>query len=76
MAFTYKTKGIELDMTDMAAIHEYYEAASTAEYLMENYDVKDESEALEFGYMVRETMDRYGLSEIDAIDHLRDKGVF
>lgn len=77
MAFTYKIKGIELTMSDMVDIHEYYGAACTAEYLMENYEcIKSEEEALILGYEVRRTMDRYGLSEIEAIDHLRFKGVF
>lgn len=77
MAFTCNYKDHELTMSEMADIHQFYEAACTAEYLMENYEcVKSEEEALILGYEVRRTMDKYGLSEIEAIDYLRFKGVF
>ena len=77
MAFAYNIKGIELTMTDMVNIHKYYEAACTAEYLMENYDhVTSEEQALALGYEVRNTMDKYGIDEMSSIDHLIYKGVF
>lgn len=76
MAFTTEIKGVTLTMNDMAMIHNYYEAACTAEYIMENYpNITNESDALELGYMVRHLMSKYDLSELDAIEHMRKKGV-
>lgn len=70
MKIQYTIKGITLDVHEMRDIHEYYEAAHTAEYLMDNYGITDEGEALQLGYDVRETMDDYGFDELEAIDHV------
>jgi hypothetical protein len=56
-----------LTMSEMAQIHQHYEAACTAEYVMENYDIVSESEALAIGYNVRRLMDKYGYDEEEAI---------
>lgn len=61
--FTYNG----LTMTEMMHIHSYYEAACTAEYVMENYDITDENEALAIGYEVRRLMDKYGYGEEEAV---------
>ena len=50
-------------MEDMMRIHLYYEAASTAEYIMYNYGIDNKEEALKIGYNVRDLMDRYGYTE-------------
>lgn len=65
----YLFKGISLSPADMCSIKNYYEASSTAEYIMENYPFLnlDEEMALDFGYGVRRSMDKYGLSEDEAI---------
>ena len=77
MAFIHEIKGITLTMEDMISIHKYYEAACTAEYLMENYEqITSEEQALAVGYEVRNAMDKYGIDELSAIDHLIYKGVF
>lgn len=65
--FTYNYKGNELDMMEMSRISSFYEAACTAEYLMDNYDIENKNEALEKGYRVREIMSDYGMSEEEAI---------
>lgn len=67
MKIQYEIKGITLDMNDLISIHNYYEAACTAEYLMDNYGIAEESEALQLGYDVRREMDKYGCAEKDAI---------
>ena len=66
MEIKYEIKGITLNERDMYDITEYYEAACTAEYLMNNYNVTEE-EAMEFGYEIRRLMDKYGYTEEDAI---------
>lgn len=67
MEIKYEIKGITLDELDLMDIHHYYEAARTAEYLMENYDISDESTAMHLGYEVRRFMDRYDYDEAEAI---------
>ena len=37
MEIKYEIKGITLNVNDLMELHHYYEAACTAEYLMENY---------------------------------------
>jgi len=68
--FTYFIKGITLTMEDMAQIHPYYEAACTAEYVMENYGITDDDNALAIGHEVRRQMDKFGWSEEEAISHV------
>lgn len=75
MSFEYKIKGIMLDIVDMVKISQYYEAACTAEIVLEKFPViKNEDEALQIGYKVREMMDDWGYSdgqsEIDAIEEI------
>lgn len=66
MKFEYEIKGITLNMSDMNQINEYYEAACTAEYLIDNYDVTEE-EVMQLGYDVRRLMNKYGYDEEEAI---------
>ena len=68
MKFQYEIKGITLDVNDLIRVHNYYEAACTAEYLMDNYGITDDSEAMQLGYDVRHEMDKYGYDEETAID--------
>jgi hypothetical protein len=67
MKIQYTIKGVTLDDIDLMECHQYYEAACTAEYLMENYDIDDESTAMHLGYEVRRLMDKYGYDEEEAI---------
>lgn len=67
MKFEYEVKGVTLDVDDLMKINAYYEAACTAEYLMDNYNIANEDKALELGYIVREYMDKYGYDEMEAI---------
>ena len=62
----YKIKGVTLNVHDMYNICEYYQAACTAEYIFENYNVTEE-EAMNFGIEVRRKMDKNECSEEDAI---------
>lgn len=66
MKFQYEIKGVTLSMSDMCQINEYYEAACTAEYLIDNYEVTEE-EAMNLGYDVRRLMKKYGYDEEEAI---------
>ena len=77
MKIEYEIKGITLNEYDMYDIKKYYEAACSAEYIMDNYDVT-EAEAMKLGERVRRLMDRYGGTEEDAIYEVmrsREKGV-
>ena len=77
MKFEYKIKGITLNEYDMYDIKKYYEAACSAEYIADNYDVT-EKEAMGLGEKVRRFMDRYGGTEEDAIYEVmrcREKGL-
>ena len=73
MEIKYEIKGITLDVYDLINIHEYYEAACTAEFVMENYEVSDEVQALQIGYDVRRLMDKYDYSELEAIDKIMEE---
>ena len=66
MKIEYEIKGVTLNEYDMYNIKEYYEAACTAEYIMENYDVTEE-EAMKLGHEVRRLMNKYGGEEEDVI---------
>ena len=78
MKIAYEIKGVTLDVYDLIKIHEYYEAACTAEYLMDNYDITDEDEALRLGYDIRILMNKYGYNEEEAIEKVmfKDKEEF
>ena len=52
MNISLTIKGITLDESDLVTVNSYYEAACTAEYMMENYDIKDEEQALNLAYEV------------------------
>ena len=67
MNISLTIKGITLDESDLVTVNSYYEAACTAEYMMENYDIKDEEQALNLAYEVRDRMDKYGYEETEAI---------
>ena len=73
MKIQYEIKGITLDVYDLMDIHHYYEAACTAEYLMDNYGITDEDDALNLGYEVRRLMDKYDWDEETAIDAIMRK---
>ena len=66
MKIEYEIKGITLNEYDMYDIKKYYEAACTAEYLIDNYNITEE-EAMRLGEEVRRLMDKYGGTEEDAI---------
>ena len=73
MEIKYEIKGITLDVGDLINIHAYYEAACTAEFVMDNYKVSDEVQALQIGYDVRKLMDKYDYSELEAIDKVMEE---
>lgn len=56
-----------LTMIDMCDIKMFYDAACTAEYLIDTGRVLDKDEALNLGYEVRRQMDKYGYDEEFAI---------
>ncbi len=76
--YTYELKHVTktLTMSNMCEINQYYEAACTAEFILDNLedfnlplDMTKET-ALQFGYDVRHQMDKYGYSEEDAISQV------
>lgn len=73
MKFEYNVKGVTLDVHDLINIHEFYEASCTAEYLVDNYNITDENEALYLGYEVRRIMDKYDYDEETAIAEVLKK---
>lgn len=73
MVIKYTIKGVTLDDFDLMECHQYYEVACTAEYLMENYDIADEDEAMNLGYEVRRLMNKYDYDELTAIDEVLRK---
>lgn len=73
MEIKYEIKGITLDVNNLMELHHYYEAACTAEYLMENHGISDESKAMNLGYEVRRLMDKYGYDEEEAINEVLRK---
>lgn len=69
MKIEYEIKGVTLDENDLVKINEYYTAACSAEYLLENYSqVKTEEQAMRLGFEVRRKMRNHGLTEEEAID--------
>ena len=67
MTISLTIKGVTLDEGDLVAVNSYYEAACTAEYLLENYGIQNEEQAMDIAYEVRHRMDKYGYEESDAI---------
>ena len=68
--FDCSANSTALSINELATLHGYYETCCTAEFLMENYDISDEEEAIFLGYRVRERMDKYSLTEDVAIDEI------
>ena len=67
MKIEYTIRGITLSEQELTQIHSYYEAACTAEYLMDNFEcVDNEQLAMSLAYKVRERMSKYHQSEEDA----------
>lgn len=73
MKIQYEIKGVTLDVYELMELHQYYEAACTAEFLMENYDITNEEDAMYLGYEVRRLMDKYDYDEETAIDEVMSK---
>ena len=74
MRIQYPIKGVILNVSDLAQIHAYYEAACTAEYLLDNYPcVTTEEQAMDLGYEVRRRMVKYDYTELEAIDALLEE---
>ena len=69
MEISYTIKGITLNKNELADIDEYYEAACTAEYIIENHGL-DEEKAMQAGYDVRRLMRKYDYTEEDAISEV------
>lgn len=65
----YKINGITLDESELCEINSYYEIACTAEYLVDNYGMNEES-AMEAASEVRRLMNKYGYDEEDAISEV------
>ena len=70
MKFQYKVKGVILDVYDLININEYYEAACTAEYLMDNYGITNEDKAMRLGSDVRRYMNKNNVTEDVAIEEI------
>ena len=70
--FTFEIKGITLNMSEMNEIHMQYELFATAEYLIENYNLAEET-ALKMAVGVRKLMNKYGLDEETAVDEILNK---
>lgn len=66
MEFKYEVKGITLGENEMRDIHQRYEILSTAEYILENWDFT-EDEAMKLAYEVRRFMDKYDITESEAL---------
>ena len=68
--FEYKINNDLLHVEDIAIISNYYQAACTAEYLIENYPEFDTLEkAMSAGYKIRDFMLLHDFSELEAIDY-------
>ena len=72
MEIKYEIKGITLDVYDLINIHEYYQTACTAEYLMDNYELT-EDEAMELGNKIRRHMDKNNVTEDIAIEEIMNE---
>lgn len=69
--FEYELHGIKLFVEDLACITNYYQAASVAEFLIENYNEFDTLEkAMSVGYEVRDLMCLQDYSEAEAVDYI------
>ena len=68
-----KKRNIVLNFKETAAIdiHKWYERACTAEYILENYaDTIENNDQIAYNIAcnIRDKMDKYSMSESDAID--------
>lgn len=69
--FEYEINGTKLRIEDLACVSNYYQAACTAEYLIENYPEFDSLEkAMSVGYQVRDLMLLHGYNEAEGIDYV------
>lgn len=69
--FEFEIHGVKLFVEDLVRISNYYQAASTAEYLIENHREFDTLEkAMSVGYQVRDLMCLQDYSEAEAIDYV------
>ena len=66
MKFEYKIKGITLNENEMRDIKQSYEILSTAEYILENYDLTGKDE-MTLAYEIRRYMDKNDVTESEAI---------
>ncbi|MBQ7504687.1 MAG: hypothetical protein IJT79_05150 [Ruminococcus sp.] len=68
--YEYDINGTRLFVEDLVIINNYYQAACTAEYLIENYPEFDTLEkAMSAGYRIRGLMLYHDYSESEAIDY-------
>ena len=67
MKIEYEIKGIKLNECEMRDIKDYYGVLCTAEYIIDNYDITDEDEAIKLATEVRRRMNDYDESEVNAI---------
>lgn len=67
--------GEKINITDAMDIHTYYEQFCTAQYIQDTYNLPDK-EAMECAAAIRRAMDRYGITEADAIDYLSHKEIY
>ena len=70
MKIEFTIKGVTLNEWDMLDVKRYYEAACTANRILDmEYNISDDA-ALQLGYQVRLLMAERGSSESDAIDEI------
>ena len=69
MKIEYKVRGIVLTAGELCEISEYYEQACTAEYLIDNYELTEDT-AMQLASDVRREMNKYGFTEEDAIEEV------
>jgi hypothetical protein len=72
MEIKYEIKGITLNEYDLINIHKYYEAARTAEYLIDNYKLT-EHKAMKLGTDIRRYMSKNNVTEDVAIEEIMSK---
>ena len=70
--FKATVDGKELTIQDMGEIHHYYQACCVAEYLEDNYVVTT-VEAIDIGYDTRRLMEKYDITEEEAIYKMTQK---
>lgn len=74
MKIELNINGMTLSENELRKVKEYYEAACTAEYMLENFDeIENEEQAMELGYGARRIMSKYNMAEDDAIEEVMEK---